>query len=113
MTYSLHPGAEQDIADALDFYTEKAGPLVARRFLDEFERIATLLVEHPEFGTPTNRGRRIFPLQTFPYSIVNRNFESGIRIIIRSASTQETRLRWRATIGCKNMTRVGEATPNE
>ncbi len=45
MTYSLHPGAEQDIADALDFYAKQAGPLVARRFLNEFERVATLLVE--------------------------------------------------------------------
>ena len=25
MTYSLHPGAELDIADALDFYGEHAG----------------------------------------------------------------------------------------
>lgn len=42
MTYSLHPGAEQDIADVLDFYTEHAGLLVAQRFLDEFERVARL-----------------------------------------------------------------------
>ncbi len=28
MTYSLHPGAELGIADALDFYSEKAGLLV-------------------------------------------------------------------------------------
>ena len=26
MTYSLHPGAEHDIANALDFYSEQAGP---------------------------------------------------------------------------------------
>lgn len=36
MTYSLHPGAEQDIADALDFYAEQAGTVVAARFLAEF-----------------------------------------------------------------------------
>ncbi len=82
MTYSLHPGAEQDIADALDFYTEQAGPLVARRFLNEFERVATLLVEHPDFGTPTTRGRRVFPLRIFPYSVVYRHLESGVRIVI-------------------------------
>ena len=50
MTYSLHLGAEQDIADALDFYKEQAGLLVAQRFLDEFERVATLLVTHPGFA---------------------------------------------------------------
>lgn len=47
MTYSLHPGAEHDIASALDFYTEQAGPVVAERFLEEFERVIKLLVEHP------------------------------------------------------------------
>jgi hypothetical protein len=56
VSYTLHPGAEQDIADALDFYASQAGPLVARRFLDEFERVAALLVEFPGIGTPGARG---------------------------------------------------------
>ena len=47
MTYSLHLGAEQDIAIALDFYTEQARVLVAQRFLDEFERVAKLLAAFP------------------------------------------------------------------
>ena len=82
MTYSLHPGAEQDIADALDFYTEQAGLRVAERFLDEFERVAALLVLHPGFGTPTTNGRRVFPLRVFPYSVVYRDLGTGIRIIV-------------------------------
>lgn len=82
MSYTLHPFAEQDIADALDFYVEQAGPLVAERFLSEFERVVQLLVEHPDFGTPTTKGRRVFPLHVFPYSIVYRKIESSIRIIV-------------------------------
>ena len=82
MTYSLHPGAEQDIAAALDFYTEQAGLLLAQRFLDEFERVARLLVTHPGVGTPTTKGRRVFPLRIFPYSVVYRPLEAGIRIIV-------------------------------
>jgi len=82
MTYSLHPGAEHDVADALDFYSEQAGPAVAKRFLEEFERVAKLLVEHPSLGTPTTRGRRTFPLKVFPYSVIYRNLESSIRILI-------------------------------
>ena len=82
MTWSLHPGAEQDIADALDFYTEQAGPLVARRFFNEFERVANLLVEYPGLGTPTTRGRRVFPLRVFPYSVVYRELEDAIRIVV-------------------------------
>ena len=70
MTYSLHPGAEHDVADAMDFYSEHAGQVVAARFLEEFERVAKLLVEHPGLGTPTTTGRRTFPLKVFPYSVV-------------------------------------------
>lgn len=82
MTYSLHPGAEQDVAEALDFYVQHAGLLVARRFLSEFERVAQLLVENPGFGTPTTHGRRVFPLRVFPYSVVYRSLDAGIRIIV-------------------------------
>lgn len=82
MTYSLHPGAEHDIANALDFYSEHAGPVVAGRFLEEFERVAKLLVEYTSLGTPTTRGRKTFPMKVFPYSVVYRNFENNIRILI-------------------------------
>lgn len=82
MTYSLHPGAERDLADAMDFYTQQAGLLVARRFFTEFERIVNFLVEHPGFGTPTMRGRRTFPMRIFPYSVVYRDLESGVQIVV-------------------------------
>jgi plasmid stabilization system protein ParE len=82
MTYLLQPGAEQDIANALDFYIEHAGLKVAERFLAEFERAAKLLIEHQGLGAPTTRGRRTFPMKVFPYSVVYRNLESGIRILI-------------------------------
>lgn len=82
MTYSLHLEAEQDIADALDFYAEQAGLLVAQRFLVEFERVARLLADHPDFGTPTTKGRRVFPLRVFPYSVVYRTSEASVRIIV-------------------------------
>ena len=82
MIYSLHPGVEHDVADALDFYSKHAGSAVAGRFLEEFERVAKLLVEHPDLGKPTTRGRRAFPLKVFPYSVVYRNIENSIRILI-------------------------------
>jgi len=82
VTYSLHRGTEQDIAGALDFYTEQAGVPIARRFLSEFEGVAHLLVEHPGIGTPTTKGRRVFPLRVFPYSVVYRSLETSIRIVV-------------------------------
>lgn len=82
MTFSLHPGAEQDVADAVDFYVEQAGAIVAERFLVEFERVAELLARHPGFGTPTTKGRRVFPLGIFPYSVIYRKLETGVRIFV-------------------------------
>ena len=82
MSYTLHPGAEQDVADAIDFYLERAGVKVATRFLEEFERVATLLTENPGFGTPSSRGRRSYPLKVFPYSVVYRALEDHVRILI-------------------------------
>ncbi|OQX18123.1 MAG: hypothetical protein BWK76_08345 [Desulfobulbaceae bacterium A2] len=70
MNFTLHPGAEQDIASALDFYSEQVGSAVAGRFLEEFERVAKLLTEHPGIGTPMAKGRRTFPFKVFPYSVV-------------------------------------------
>ncbi len=64
------------------FYSEQAGSVVSGYFLEEFERVATLLVEHPDLGTPTTKGRRTFPLKVFPYLIVYRNLQSNIRILI-------------------------------
>lgn len=82
MSYSLHPDAEDEIAEAIDFYLHKASTTVADRFATEVERVIALLVENPKFGTTTTLGRRIYPLRVFPYSIVYREIEDGIRILI-------------------------------
>ena len=82
MTYSLHRGAELDLAEAARFYRREGGPAVAARFLDEFERIAELLVEHPGIDTLTDDERRWFPLTGFPYSVIYRPLDPGIRILV-------------------------------
>ena len=82
MNYSLHPGAEEDIADALDFYAQHASPVIAQRFYNEFARAVNLLVESPGLGKPSRKDRRIFPLQVFPYLIVYRELGSEIRVIV-------------------------------
>ena len=82
MTLSIHPGAEQDIADAIDFYKEHAGPRVAAAFLNEFNRVATLLLERPRLSAATSKGRRVFAMRVFPYSVVYRELPDGIRIIV-------------------------------
>lgn len=54
MSYSLHPGAENDVAGALDFYGERAGAAVAVRFND----IRILIVRHQHRKPGYAGGRR-------------------------------------------------------
>lgn len=81
MSRSIHLGARQDLREAAEFYERSVGSDLAARFSLEFERVAKLLAENPGFGTPMPRGRRIYPLKGFPYSIVYRLQDGGIRFL--------------------------------
>jgi len=82
VSYSLHRGAEQDPTDAFRFYKREAGSGVAARFLSEFERVVSLLEEFPEIGTPTSENRRSYPLTGFPDSVIYRDLEAGVRVLV-------------------------------
>lgn len=82
MTYSLHRGAELDLLEAARFYRHEGGAKLANRFLNEFERVAKLLVEFPGIGTPADELRRVHPLQDFPYSVMYRQANGNIRILV-------------------------------
>lgn len=66
MTRSIHRFAESDLTEAFLYYRAEAGIGVAKRFLNEFERVARLVESNPGFGTPMTEGRRYFPLVGFP-----------------------------------------------
>jgi hypothetical protein len=59
------------------YYRQEAGAGVARRFPNEFERVAKLFEEFPGTGTLTAAGRRSFPLVDFPYSVIYRAEEAA------------------------------------
>ena len=80
MTYFLSPEAEQELTEAAAFYVERASQAVAKAFLAEFVRAAVLLESNPGLGSPSLNGRRIFPLHRFPYSLIYRAADEGIRI---------------------------------
>ncbi len=67
---------------ALRFYRREAGRRVAARFLEEFERVVRLLEEQPGFGTPTRDGRWVYPMAHFPFSIIYREDQSAIRVLV-------------------------------
>ena len=81
MTYVLHRLAEQDLDSAFKFYRTNGSVKVALRFISEFERVAELLANHPEMGTPMNERRRSFPFRKYPYSLIYRPMDGGVRIL--------------------------------
>ena len=82
MNRSIHRFASGDLAEAVRFYKSEAGVGLARRFLNEFERVVKLLEQHPGIGSPTADGRRAHPLSDFPYSVIYRQEDIGLRILV-------------------------------
>jgi plasmid stabilization system protein ParE len=82
VTYSLHRLAEHDLASAFQFYRDTGSDKVALRLLAEFERAAEMLDANPGLGTPTVGDRRTYPLKKFPYSMIYKSVDSGVRILV-------------------------------
>lgn len=82
MTYTLHPGARDDLDAACRWYGDKASPLVVVRFLDEFHRVASLLARESGLGTPAAAERAAFPLRGFPYTVIYKTTGTGIRVLV-------------------------------
>lgn len=80
MTFHLSPEAEVELAEAVGFYALNVSARVAGNFLALFEEKAQLLIEFPRMGAPTTNGRRLFPIGRYPYSILYREVEGGVRI---------------------------------
>ncbi|XVJ71220.1 MAG: type II toxin-antitoxin system RelE/ParE family toxin [Rhizobacter sp.] len=80
MNYFLSPEAAEELAEAVTFYAEQASTSVAAAFLAEFTRAASMIAANPGLGTRTSRERRLFPLHRFPYSLVYRSEDDGVRI---------------------------------
>ena len=82
MTYTVHPAVERDLDEAASYLVKHASLRTVARFLDEFKRVADLLVEHPEIGTPISRGRRIQPFRVFRYAVVYRVVDGRPHILL-------------------------------
>ena len=80
VTYSLSDGAARELSETFDRYLEHASAKVAENFLIEFERAARLVDQFPGIGTPTKNGRRVFPLRRYPYSLIYRTADEGVKV---------------------------------
>ncbi|MFX7521903.1 type II toxin-antitoxin system RelE/ParE family toxin, partial [Acinetobacter baumannii] len=57
--------------------------------LSEFERVVELLLEYPGIGTPADELRRVHPLHEFPYSVIYREIDGRLRILVVRAQHRD------------------------
>jgi plasmid stabilization system protein ParE len=81
MNYWLHPEAEEDLREAAEFYRDRAGAGLSQALLAEFERSASLLLEHPHLGSLWRHGKRRLLMRRFPYAVVYAVVADQIRIL--------------------------------
>jgi toxin ParE1/3/4 len=81
MKYSLHPGADFDLREAAKYYRKHGGNELASIFLNEFERVVHLLLDHPFLGAKWRHGKRRFILKHFPYSVIYSTNEEEIVVL--------------------------------
>jgi plasmid stabilization system protein ParE len=80
VTPSISPEAELELIDAARYYAHQATPELGAEFINAFEQAVELLSARPQLGAPW-RGRRRFPLQRFPYSIIYYTAADSLRVI--------------------------------
>jgi len=81
VSYVLSPEAEVELSDAAFFCRTQFGPIAADNFLSTFEAKARLIGRHPGVGTVTLKGRRLYPIGRYPFSMLYRVEEGLVRII--------------------------------
>ena len=91
VTYSLTPEADVELTDAVSFCVANFGVNAARDFLAAFAQKAELLVEFPGLGTPTTRGRSLYPIGRYPFSILYRGQDGHLRISAIAAHSRRPR----------------------
>jgi toxin ParE1/3/4 len=81
VSYVLSPEAEVELSDAALFCRTHFGPIAADSFLSTFESKARLISDHPGVGTAAPKGRRLYPIGRYPFSMLYRVEEGIVRII--------------------------------
>jgi plasmid stabilization system protein ParE len=63
------------------FYAREANAALGERFIAEFERCASLLIEQPKLGAVWRGVVRRLPLRRFPYNIVYSLNSNEVRVL--------------------------------
>ncbi len=72
--------ASEDLRIAASYYAEVDQKL-ASAFLQEFDRISSVVSELPEIGSPVGDGYRKMVMRRFPFTVIYRNELERILIL--------------------------------
>jgi toxin ParE1/3/4 len=89
VSYTLHPLAEAELMEAAVYLAQHASKKIAMAYLEEFERVATLIELYPAIGTPETGGYRSYPFSRFKYSLVYLETTQGPMIFAVAAHRRE------------------------
>jgi toxin ParE1/3/4 len=76
-----HPLAEAELNEVAAYYDGQDRPGLAAAFVDEAERVAALILEHPGAGRLLRDDVRCWRLRTFPYALIYRDKGDHVRIL--------------------------------
>lgn len=79
-TVEFHPDAAVEVVAAREWY-EARSPSAAKAFAGEFDRAMATIVEAPHRWPKDKHGLHRYLLHRFPFSIVYRMEDRGIRVI--------------------------------
>jgi plasmid stabilization system protein ParE len=81
--------AQAELEEAQAYYLQYAAPVIAARFVADYEHGAKRLLHHPLTGTPISQRLCALPMRHFPHSI---NYQvSADTITIRAVAHQRRR----------------------
>jgi plasmid stabilization system protein ParE len=80
VTFALTPEAEAELSDAAAFCLQHFGKFAANNFMETFEAKARLIGDFPGVGTATSKGRYLFPIGRYPFSMLYRVEGKTVRI---------------------------------
>lgn len=86
--FSIHPGARQDLEDAILYY-QKNSPEVVRGFIEAYEAGIAAMRETPKLDPVIADGVRPKLLRKFPYSLIYLSNETEVRLLAVSHQKRE------------------------
>jgi plasmid stabilization system protein ParE len=81
-----------DIVEASDFYKRRS-PEAEKRFFDDVEQTAAMLLNFPTMGEEHRCGMHRFSLDDFPYFLYYVILSDGIRVVAVAHQSRDPR-RW-------------------